>query len=1482
MKFKDVNYGKRAKRRNYSKMHYDIELPNLIEIQTNSFKWFITDGLKELFDEFSPVISYNGDYRLYFSDHSFEDFKYSVMEAKRRDVSYSRPLFAKVKLEKVRTGEVLEKDIFMGDLQFMTPTGTYIVNGAERVVVSQIIRSSGIYFTTEIDKRTNMPKYNGQVIPTRGAWLEYELGARNIFYGKLDRSKKVTLTSLIQAIGLNGIEEVKTLFPSYAFMLEETFQKDEKDGIINSNKAIEELYSKMRQGDKIPIEAAKDFIRTRLFDHRRYDLEQVGRYKFNEKLDISQRLLSVAQGVPYVSNPTIYRYVDEIVNPVTGEVLIEKDSIVTADSIELLNKNKDAIRKSVLEKEKSIQNLTESVVFGVKFSDLNQQYAHEEIYCFFAEENKLVMLVEKGSKITPEIREAIFQNKIHIVFPEYDEHNQLEYVKDDAKLNILLELYGRIDLVKPMEYQREVIIEENIVNLLTGEIVVEKGTKLTPDVRQTLLENREGLTYASLRYLTPYINADINLNDGTLLYKEGQLVDDEVFYDIYKNRYQLADHQDYKYASIYAKSNIGVLEDSRNRGKNAKQSKPIVFSGHQITENSLYDLQMNRNKLDENVIEYFLEPGKKGAYFEKEAFRRDVFVEKVSIKADSQAEESRVIEIIGNDSREDRLYVTVSDILATISYYLNLYDEIGDIVDIDHLSNRRLRLIGELLKNQFRIGLSKLEKNIKDRMSTADENEVTPRSLINVRPLTASLKEFFGSSQLSQFMDQVNPLSELTQKRRISALGTGGLARDRAGVEVRDVHESHYGRICPIETPEGPSIGLISSLSSYSKADEYGFIMTPYLKVTKDKDGEPVVSSEYVYLTAGEEEKFVIASANSPLDEKSRFIEDTVIGRVRSSTKLFSKYEVSYMDVSPQQIVSVGTSSIPFLEHDDASRALMGANMQRQAVPLLIPDSPIVGTGVEYRAAKDSGAVVVSDVDGIVTYVDANRIEVAVKPEEDIKTARGKIIHSAKDPFNWEAYDVIRNSKQADQLERKTFELITFLRSNQDTLILQTPLVQIGEIIDKGDVLTDGTATENGELALGRNVTVAFMTWDGYNYEDAIIMSEELVREDVYTSIHIDELQVDSRDTKLGKETITREVPGAPTNQLKYLDDRGIIIPGTEVHEDQILVGKITPKGHTDPTPEERLLQAIFNEKAREVRDSSLRVPHGGGGIVHSVRHYSKADGDELPPGVNEAVRVYIIKKRKISEGDKMAGRHGNKGVISKILPVEDMPYMEDGTPIDIMLNPLGVPSRMNIGQVLEVHLGMAAKKLGIKVATPVFDGLSAEDLEEIMVEAGMAKDGKQVLYDGRTGEPFESRINVGIMYMIKLSHMVEDKLHARNVGPYTLVTQQPMGGKAQNGGQRFGEMEVWALYAYGAAHTLKELLTVKSDDIIGRNKVYGAITDGKQIPSSHIPESFRVLTRELQALGLHVELIDAETGENEVNKSLVDHTSSFGRRRFF
>lgn len=843
----------------------------------------------------------------------------------------------------------------------------------------------------------------------------------------------------------------------------------------------------------------------------------------------------------------------------------------------------------------------------------------------------------------------------------------------------------------------------------------------------------------------------------------------------------------------------------------------------------------------------------------------------VTVK-DKETERIFPVKVIGNDQREDKEYITLSDIVASMSYYLNLYDDLGSTDDIDHLGNRRLRLIGELLKNQFRIGLARAEKNIKDKMSTTTFADATPSNIINMTPLAGAIKTFFGSSQLSQFMDQINPLAELTQKRRVSALGTGGLARDRAGVEVRDVHNSHYGRICPIETPEGPSIGLISSLATYGKVDKYGFIQTPYLMV-KTVNGKKVVTPEFKYLTADEEYDEVIASAATSLSEDGTITIDRVIGRYRGETSMFEPEEITFMDVSPKQIVSVATSTIPFLEHDDASRALMGANMQRQAVPLLKPESPIVGTGIEYRAAKDSGSVIVSSVSGYVTYADSTKV--VVTPEPDTKIMVGNnVLYDPSKPYTYEMAKTLKDYGMGDSV---TFNLIRFFRSNQDTCILQRPIVSAGEYVDKGDILADGPSTDKGELALGRNVTVAFMTWEGYNYEDAIIMSEDLVKEDVYTSIHIDEYEIETRELKTGsgREEITREVPNAGLDALKNLDERGIIIPGSEVREGDILVGKITPKGVFEPSPSEKLIHAVIGEKSREYRDSSLRVPHGGGGVVQSIQYFSKKNGDALPSGVNESIRVYVAKKRKISEGDKMAGRHGNKGVISKILPREDMPYMEDGTPVDIMLNPLGVPSRMNIGQILEIHLGMAARYLGVKIATPVFDGVDDDDLEKIMAEAGVEPDGKTVLYDGRTGLPYENRISVGVMYMIKLSHMVDDKLHARSVGPYTLVTQQPMGGKAQNGGQRFGEMEVWALYAYGAAHTLQEMLTVKSDDMLGRNKVYSAITHDKPVPQASIPESFRVLTRELQALGLYVELIDASSGENEAGKSLVDNNPS-------
>ncbi len=1168
MNFKEVNYGKKAKRRNYSKVRTEVELPDLIEIQTKSFDWFVETGLRELFDDVSPIKSYNGDMQLYFGDYHFEDPKYNVVDSKLRDTNYARPLKVKVKLVNANKpeGEVIEQELFMGDIQYMTPVGTFIINGAERVIISQIIRSAGAYYGKEIDKKTGQIKYSGQIIPTRGAWIEYEMGSKDVWYGKLDRSKKIPLTTIMRALGLSKDKNITDLFGKNEFITATL----EKDSTSNSEEAAIEVYSKLRQGEKVPVDGARQLLVSRLFDDRRYDLQKVGRYKYNLKLGVFNR----ARGL----------------------------------------------------------NLAE-----------------------------------------------------------------------------------------------DVIAKEDIFNDETGELVCTKGTVIA---------------------------------------KKGSKIEGEVL------------------ASL----------------KNARAAfRQKIDLGNTLCEDPYCEI------LNVEVL---------------------------------KGDKKTVAKIIGNDSREESLHITMSDILSSLSYYANLYQNIGMIDDIDHLGNRRLRLVGELLKNQFRIGFAKLEKNITDRMSTVDVNDATPQNLINIKPLTSSLKEFFGSSQLSQFMDQINPLAEITQKRRISALGNGGIARDRAGVEVRDVHNSHYGRMCPIETPEGPSIGLITSLATYAKANEYGFIETPYLLVKTDDNGIKYVSDEKVYLSADKEEGAIIASASTRIDENGRILDEKVIGRVNGETEIVAPNQVQYMDVSPKQIVSVAAACVPFLEHDDATRALMGANMQRQAVPIIAPDSPIVGTGMEYKAAKDSGSACVAIMPGFVEFVDSKKII--------IKEIDGNI---------------------------RTYDLYQFLRSNSATAVIQRPIVRAGEYVERGDILADGQSMQNGELALGRNVRVAFMTWEGYNFEDAVIMSERMVYDDYYTSLHIDEFQTEARDTKLGKEEFTSEIPNVGEEMKKNLDAYGIIIPGSEVREGDILVGKVTPKGQTDPTPEERLLLAIFGEKSREVRDTSLRVPHGGGGIVQSVQHFKKSNGDELAPGVNEVVRVYIVQKRKIQVGDKMAGRHGNKGVISNILPLEDMPFTADGEPIDIMLNPQGVPSRMNIGQVLELHLGIAAQKLGIKVATPVFDGASMEDIADIMEEAKMSPDGKEVLFDGRSGEAFENNVTVGIMYMIKLSHMVDDKLHARSVGPYTLVTQQPMGGKAQNGGQRFGEMEVWALEAYGAAHTLREMLTVKSDDIVGRNKVFHAIVDGQPIPEASIPESFRVLTRELQALGLHVELM-TQNGENEVNKSLVDFNS--------
>ena len=1176
MSYKNVNYGKKSVRRNYSKVRTDVALPNLIEIQTKSFDWFVTEGLKELFRDVSPIKSYDGNnLEIYFGDFRFEDPKFDVVDCKLRDINYSRPLKVKVRLNNNVTGEQKEKELFMGDVPYMTPVGTFIINGAERVVISQIVRSAGVYYANEIDKKSGQVKYTGQVIPTRGAWIEYETGSRDVWYGKLDRSKKIPITTLLRAFGLSSNEQITALYGESPYMTA-TFEKDTS---TNSEDAAVEVYAKLRQGEKVPVDGARSFIASRLFEDRRYDLQKVGRYKYNLKLDVLDRAKGHVLNNDIIANDDIFDDVTGELAFANGDVIAPKGAVIEGEVLENLKKGRQAFRQIV---------------------DLGGVLGQENPEC--------------------EILECL-----------------------------------------------------------------------------------------------------VTIGDTT-----------------------------------------------------------------------------------------------------------------------------KLVKMIGNDQREEFLHITLSDILAATSYYFNLYDGVGSLDDIDHLGNRRLRLIGELLKNQFRIGFAHLEKNIVERMSTVDIHEATPENLINVKPLSSALKEFFGSSQLSQFMDQINPLAEITQKRRVSALGTGGIARDRAGVEVRDVHNSHYGRMCPIETPEGPSCGLITSLATYARVNDFGFIETPYLVAKVDENGKKYISEDIEYLSADRENGVVIASASTKLDSEGHIIEEKVIGRRDGETEIVSPDSVDYMDVSPKQVVSVAASCIPFLEHDDATRALMGANMQRQAVPIIAPEAPIVGTGMEYFAAKDSGSACVATMGGIVEYVDAKKI-------------------------------VVRE----DDGNLHTYKMYQFLRSNSSTTIWQRPIVKPGERIDRGDVIADGQSMQNGELALGRNVRVGFMTWEGYNYEDAVIMNEQLVINDIYTSVHIEEYTIESRDTKLGKEEITRDIPGVGEEMTKYLDENGIIIPGTEVKEGDILVGKITPKGQTDPTPEERLLLAIFGDKSRDSRDTSLKVPHGGSGVVQSVQHFSKKNGDDLNPGVNDVVRVYIIQKRKIGVGDKMSGRHGNKGVISNVLPQEDMPYSSDGRPLDIVLNPQGVPSRMNIGQVLELHLGLAAKKLGVKIATPVFDGLSYEDLMDIMKEADVPTDGKITLYDGRTGEPFENKVNVGIMYFIKLDHMVDDKLHARSVGPYTLVTQQPMGGKAQNGGQRFGEMEVWALEAYGAAHTLQEMLTVKSDDLVGRNNVFHAIVDGRPIPDASIPESFRVLGRELQALGIHVELI-SEDGTNEINKSIVDendddYISKFG-----
>ncbi len=1134
--YKIVKCGDHRERRNFSKIRNTYELKDLLEIQKKSYEWFKTEGIKEVFEDLlHGVENFSGTLRLEVGDYHFDNPRYSIKESKDRETTYSAPLKVEVRLFNHETGEVKEQEIFMGDMPIMTDSGTFVINGAERVIVSQLVRSPSVYFNHEIDKN-GRELITSQIIPTRGTWLEFETDARDVLYVRIDRTRKVTLTTLLRAFGLSSDEEILKVFGDDEY-LKNTIAKDSTK---NTDEALIEIYEKLRPGEPATIDSSKNQIITRFFDEFRYDLARVGRYKFNRKLNVLDRLL--------------------------------------------------------------------------------------------------------GQTIAEDIKEG-------------------------------------------------------------DNVVCAKGTVITKALLEELKE-------------------------------------------IFANGYGLVE--------------VPVNEELDTYNK--------------VQQIKIVDPSDKKNKLI----------------------------------------------VIGNDQEITEKRLTISDVYASVSYYLNLLHGVGNFDEIDHLGNRRIRQVGELLQNQFRIGVSRMERVIRERMTTQEMEEVTPKTLINIRPVTAAMKEFFGSSQLSQFMDQTNPIAELTNKRRLSALGPGGLSRDRAGVEVRDVNTSHYGRICPIESPEGPNIGLITSLASYAKVDEYGFIMTPYRRVKDCK-----ITDTVEYLTADEEADYIISQSTINTDENNVIIDNQVNARLRGENILAKPEQVDYIDVSPQQVVSITTSCIPFLEHDDATRALMGANMQRQAMPLIKTEAPYVGTGVEHIAAKDSGVCVIAQNDGIVEYTDSKKIVVKTKDGKD------------------------------------TYDLANFELANAGICNHQRPIVKVGDMVKKNHtILADGNSTDKGELALGKNMVVAFMTFDGYNYEDAVILNENLVKDDKLTSLHLEDYEMQCRETKLGPEEITRDIPNVSEESRKNLDENGIITIGTEVKEGDILVGKVTPKGMAELTSEEKLLHAIFGEKTREVRDTSLRVPHGGDGIVHDIKIYSRKDNDELPAGVSKVIRVYIIQKRKIQVGDKMSGRHGNKGVISLILPEEDMPYLPDGTPVDIMLNPQGVPSRMNLGQILELHMGMAAKKLGVHIATPVFDGAHIEDIEKMMEEAGMDKDGKTILYDGRTGEAFDNRISVGVMYMIKLHHMVDDKLHARSTGPYSMVTQQPLGGKAQFGGQRFGEMEVWALYAYGAAHTLQEILTVKSDDVVGRVKVYESIVKGQEIDQAGVPESFRVLMKEFQALGLDISIIN-DKGEN-------------------
>ncbi len=1172
-------------RMSFSTINEILEMPNLIEIQKSSYKWFVEKGLREVLFEMPPICDYTNNLELTFVDYRLEDTpKYSIIECKERDATYAAALRVTARLLNRETGEIKESEVFMGDFPLMTPYGTFVINGAERAIVSQLIRSPGAYFDEAIDK-SGRHLFSSTVIPTRGAWLEYETDQNEILYVRIDKNRKLPLTTFIRAIGLGSDQQIKDYFGENERLLVTI----EKDVTKNTEEALLEVYKKLRPGEPFTVEGAEQHINNLFFDPTRYDLSRVGRYKYNKKLALAPRALGRVLTRP-------------VADPLTGEVLAEAGELISREIADLLDK--------------------------------------------------------KG---------------VHEIF-------------------VAVEYEG-------VESEHKIIC-----------------------------------------------NGTVELSDYVSFDPEECGIYERVFFDVL----------------------CRLMEENQD-----EESLKAAVMAH-----------------------------------------RDELVPS---------------------------HITVNDIFATISYILGLQYGIGNVDDIDHLGNRRIRCVGELLQNQFRIGITRMERVVREKMTiqAQDLDAVTPQSLINIRPVVAAIKEFFGSSPLSQFMDQGNPLAELTHKRRLSALGPGGLSRDRAGFEVRDVHYSHYGRMCPIETPEGPNIGLISYLATYARINEYGFIEAPYRRVDKETG---VVLNEVVYMTADMEDDYIVVQANEPLDEQGRFARAKVSARCRDEFIEVEREQADFMDVSPKMVISVATSLIPFLENDDANRALMGANMQRQAVPLLKTDAPIVGTGMEYKAAVDSGVCVLCERAGTVTHVQADRIDILT-----------------------------------DEGETDTYEVTKFLRSNQGTCINQRPVVNEGDRVEKDQVIADGPATDHGELALGKNALIGFMTWEGYNYEDAVLINEKVVRDDVFTSIHIEEYELESRDTKLGPEDITRDIPNVGEDALKDLDERGIIRVGAEVRAGDILVGKVTPKGETEMTAEERLLRAIFGEKAREVRDTSLRVPHGEYGTVVDVKVFDRHNCSELNPGVNMVVRCYIAQKRKISVGDKMAGRHGNKGVVSRILPVEDMPFLPDGTPLDIVLNPLGVPSRMNIGQVLEVHLGYAARALGWKVCTPVFDGAHEEDIRECLKQAGLAEDGKTDLYDGRTGRKFDNRVTVGVMYFLKLHHLVDDKIHARSTGPYSLVTQQPLGGKAQFGGQRFGEMEVWALEAYGAAYTLQEILTVKSDDVVGRVKTYEAIVKGQNVPKPGVPESFKVLIKELQSLGLDVKVLDQAGEEIDLKQTFEDDDDVVG-----